>query len=68
MCIRDRVEAADKIPNVVDVHQHLILCYQKTGESDKEMKQRQVLEMKLGMLEEAQRERMQAVIGNISHE
>ena len=66
--IADLVEAADKIPNVVDVHQHLILCYQKTGESDKEMKQRQVLEMKLGMLEEAQRERMQAVIGNISHE
>ena len=66
--IADLVYAAEKIPRVIDVHQHLILCYEKTGDSAKEDEQRQILENKLGLLEEEQRKRLEAAIGTITHE
>jgi len=66
--IADLVEAADKIPDVVDVHQHLVLCYKKTGDSEKEMEQRKLLQAKLSQLEKAHRELMETAIGRITHE
>lgn len=66
--IADLVEAADKIPSAIDVHQHLVLCYKKNGDSEKEIEQRELLQAKLSQFEEAQRERMESAIGRITHE
>ena len=63
--IEDLVVASEKLPNVIDVHQHLINCYEKTGDEDKAFEQKQILENKLGLLGEAQRKQLEAAIGGI---
>lgn len=66
--IEDLLVVADKLPNVIDVHKHLIECYKKTGEEDKEFEQKEILEGKLALLDEAQRKHLEAAIGAISHD
>ena len=66
--IEDLLVAADKLPNIIDVHKHLIECYKKTGEEDKEFEQKEILEGKLALLDEAQRKHLEAAIGAISHD
>lgn len=65
--VKDLEYAAEKLPGIIDVHKHLILCYEKTGESEKELEQKEILEVKLNALGEAQRKRLETVIGGITH-
>ena len=65
--IEDLAYASKEMPRVADIHQHLILCYEKTGEEDKAFEQKQMLENKLGTLEEKQRKQLEKVINEISH-
>lgn len=63
--ISDLVYAAEEIPNIVDVHQHLITCYEKTGRLDLVDQQRGLLDSKMGKLNDSQRKRMEQVISEI---
>lgn len=64
--IEDLVAASEKLPSFIDIHQHLIKCYEKTGQEEKAFEQKQILENKLGLLGEAQRKQLEAVIGEIA--
>ena len=63
----DLAIAEKELPGAIDVHKHLILCYEKLGDEDKAFEQKQILERKLGQLADEQRKRLEAVIDGIKH-
>lgn len=63
--IPDLLYASEKLPNVVDVYEHLITCYQNTNQQELVTEQRLLLESKLGDMNEAERKRMEQVISKI---
>jgi len=63
--ILDLEYAAEKLPQSLDIHQHLIGCYEKTGDEAHMFEQKDILERKLGELDESQRKKMEQLISKI---
>ncbi len=63
--IDDLSYASEKLPNFIDIHQHLISCYEQTGNESALSEQMEILETKLGELNATERRNMQRLIDKI---
>lgn len=60
--IRDFAYSADEMPNMIPVHQYLVECYERLGDSRNVHEQKIILEEKLSQLTQDERKRVEAAI------
>lgn len=64
--IPDLELASANLENLLDIHQHLITCYEKTNQMSLADEQRQQLESKLSAMNDEERKRMEEMISRIT--
>ena len=60
--IRDFVYTTGEMPNMIPIHQYLVECYERLGDSKNVHEQKIILEEKLSQLTQDERKRIEAAI------